>query len=776
MTTCTNLKIWLVLCCLSIQIMGGTNKTLGEEPVYFADVNLKTCAEAQLGISNPTPTDMLTLTELVAKQKNITDLSGLEYATNMQYLDLRYNLISNTSVLSILINLTELDLGYNQITDINALSSLTNLTKLRLRDNQISDITALSHLTNLVELSLYENQVVDVSPLSNLTNLTELSLMRNQIADINPLSNLTNLTNLHVSNNKVEDIDSLSGLTNLNQLGLGINRITDIGVLSNLTNLTWLNLYSNQVTDIGPLSSLDKLEQLYLTSNRISNIISVSGLTRLTCLTLGSNQITDINAISNLTDLTYLYLGDNHIKDITSLSALWNLNYLYLQQNQLTDIGVISAFSKLEYLHLYHNDISDINSLSGLTSLIELRLDDNHIVDIFPLTGLTNLRILDLRSNPLNQDACDTYIPHILENNPGIDLKYDPYIVTIIYVDDDAAYDPGPNNPAISDPSENGTLEHPFDMVQEAIHVAEDGDIVLVYPGLYAEEINFLGKAITVQSATDAAVLENQDDFAVSFYHGEGSDSVLRNFVIRNSFMGIFLAGSSPTISNVTVVDNKYAIEAYAGAEPDISNCILWNNTHGDLFGCRARYSCIERGNEGEGNIYADPLFFNPDNGDYHLRSGRGRYWPEHDVWVLDKITSPCINTGDPLSDYSNEPMPNGGRINMGAFGGTAFASMSEMNQPPEVSIISPEYGSELYGPVLVEVNAWDRDGFVVKVEFFANGDKIGEDNDISDAWKILWSDWTEGTHNLTAKATDNDGAVAISPEVEVTALEPRRR
>jgi parallel beta-helix repeat protein len=73
-----------------------------------------------------------------------------------------------------------------------------------------------------------------------------------------------------------------------------------------------------------------------------------------------------------------------------------------------------------------------------------------------------------------------------------------------------------------------------------------------------------------------------------------------------------------------------------------------------------------------------DPLFADPAGGDYHLLSERGRYWPEHDIWVLDRKTSPCIDGGDPAVDPSGEPMPNGGRINIGAYGGTVQASMSE--------------------------------------------------------------------------------------------------
>ncbi|MBN2594015.1 MAG: hypothetical protein JXA81_10945 [Sedimentisphaerales bacterium] len=250
------------------------------------------------------------------------------------------------------------------------------------------------------------------------------------------------------------------------------------------------------------------------------------------------------------------------------------------------------------------------------------------------------------------------------------------------------------------DDNNNGsTLRTAFATIQKGIDAAEDGDAVLVYPGLYLEEINFLGKAITVQgvavSPAGVPVLWNPGDFAVSFYYGEGPGSILKNFIIKDSFMGIFIADSSPAISNLTIVGNKYGIEAYADSQPDISNCILWNNTDGDLFGCRAMYSCVERG--GEGDITADPLFVDPDNGDYHLRSERGRYWPRFDIWVLDKVTSPCVDGGNPDADTLDEPMPNAGRINIGAYGGTAEASLSPYGQiglPGQASDPDPADGA----------------------------------------------------------------------------------
>ena len=60
----------------------------------------------------------------------------------------------------------------------------------------------------------------------------------------------------------------------------------------------------------------------------------------------------------------------------------------------------------------------------------------------------------------------------------------------------------------------------------------------------------------------------------------------------------------------------------------------------------------------------------------YHLKSEYGRW--NGTQWVYDDVTSFCINTGSPYSDYSGEPSPNGNIINIGAFGGTSTASMGD--------------------------------------------------------------------------------------------------
>ena len=57
--------------------------------------------------------------------------------------------------------------------------------------------------------------------------------------------------------------------------------------------------------------------------------------------------------------------------------------------------------------------------------------------------------------------------------------------------------------------------------------------------------------------------------------------------------------------------------------------------------------------------------------------SRTGRWDPKKQDWVQDKAKSPCIDAGDMNTPINLEPLPNGGIVNIGAYGGTAEASKS---------------------------------------------------------------------------------------------------
>ena len=85
-----------------------------------------------------TDVELEKLTDLNLDNSNITDLTGLEAAKNLQNLSLNHNSISNLSPLSGLTSLRTLSLKENAIADISLLSGLTSLTSLHLEDQRIT--------------------------------------------------------------------------------------------------------------------------------------------------------------------------------------------------------------------------------------------------------------------------------------------------------------------------------------------------------------------------------------------------------------------------------------------------------------------------------------------------------------------------------------------------------------------------------------------------------------------------------------------------------------
>jgi parallel beta-helix repeat protein len=196
-------------------------------------------------------------------------------------------------------------------------------------------------------------------------------------------------------------------------------------------------------------------------------------------------------------------------------------------------------------------------------------------------------------------------------------------------------------------------------------------------------------------------------------HYTSDSDATLTNCIFSgNSAVsaggGIHTRNSSaPTLTNCTFAGNSAAngsavsCDSYEQSHPSnlrLTNCILWDggneiwNNDGSTI--TITYSDVQGAWPGQGNIEADPCFADPGYwdpngtpgdanddywvaGDYHLKSEGGRWDPNSESWVLDDVTSACIDKGDWSSPIGDEPYPNGGRVNMGAYGGTGEASKS---------------------------------------------------------------------------------------------------
>jgi hypothetical protein len=208
------------------------------------------------------------------------------------------------------------------------------------------------------------------------------------------------------------------------------------------------------------------------------------------------------------------------------------------------------------------------------------------------------------------------------------------------------------------------------------------------------------GGAIMCTDSSTATITNNTivgntaeiDGAAIALYY---AFCQVANNVIAHNAADVVAGGlmnylSTPAITNNTFVANRPSalhLEATMSwsslpeACPVVNN-IIWNN---EIFMApdvrtseyRVEFNDIQGGWQGTGNIDVDPWFVDPAAGDYHLKSEAGRWDPVTRSWVIDDVTSPCIDAGNPQSSVGDEPQPNGRRIDMGAYGGTDQAGRS---------------------------------------------------------------------------------------------------
>ena len=295
------------------------------------------------------------------------------------------------------INLDDLDLRHNQISDLSPLASLTNLSRLGFRDNPVSDISPVRNLTNLTHLSFPHTLVSDLSPLAGLINLDNIWFNAGEkISDLSPLRGLINLRIIHAGGHSISDLSPLARLTKLEHIYLPGSDISNLTPLAGLTRLKELYLHHQDVlSDISPLAGLTGLERLNLEDNSISDLSPLAGLTNLKWLNLVVNDISDVSPLASLTNLTWLKVGRDNISDLSPLAGLTGLKELYLPECEISDISPLAGLIELERLSLHHNNISDLSPLARLTNLKWLEISRNNISDLSPLEGLReNIKLI----------------------------------------------------------------------------------------------------------------------------------------------------------------------------------------------------------------------------------------------------------------------------------------------------------------------------------------------------------------------------------------------
>ncbi len=337
---------------------------------WMPDANLRTAVRQALNIaadSSLTQQAMQALTILNAESSEITDIKGLEQATELEVLNL----------------------GTNKITTITPLEGLTHLTELSLNANPIRDITGLKTLVNLTRLNLGSNQIINITPLRELIQITDLNLLNNSITDIAPLAELKSLIRLTLSENQISDLTPLRGLAQISSLSLSENHITDLAPISNLAGITSLDLFGNQISDLTPIADLTQITYLNLSENQIRDIAALKRLKQLIRLEISGNQVQNVAPLKELTEITHLDLSANEIRDITDLEDLTRLRRLYLNTNRITDAAPLSNLDNLEVLWVSGNPIGDLMPFRRLRRLNPDITIDIEFHQLVAATGIT---------------------------------------------------------------------------------------------------------------------------------------------------------------------------------------------------------------------------------------------------------------------------------------------------------------------------------------------------------------------------------------------------
>jgi Leucine-rich repeat (LRR) protein len=376
----------------------------------------------------PAMDDLTSLTyEYPTSQNNplpqISSISGLVYADNLQYLNLEGNSIGDLTPLeglagNGLAKLQQLYLDNNNISDLAGLTGLPDLQTVDLSSNPLGS-TSLAPLTTLPQvnnLALNGCGITDqgLQGLASTSppSLTYLSLSNNNITDSSPLQGLTGLTYLNLDHNQIKDGSRLSNLTNLTELDLASNRqgeddgnggLSDLGFISNMNNLQTLDLSVNNIVYLqppqsaqSPFAKLGNLLSLDLSDNYIIDITPLQGLTSLHNLDLSSNCLNDAD-LKILEGMTFQSGQD--IKTSASATITVAAGAAGDQNQPQISIAVTADTSQL-----------DPSSGKGIVTYTYTVTNPN------PNDPLSNVNVVDDKVAPVTYVSGDDNGDHVLEN------------------------------------------------------------------------------------------------------------------------------------------------------------------------------------------------------------------------------------------------------------------------------------------------------------------------------------------------------------------------
>lgn len=267
----------------------------------FPDPNFQRFIEEYMGVSEFTAVEAGIKTDKFnCGERNIRNLKGIEFFTNITYLDCHWN------------QLITLNLSHN-----------TTLEYLNCEENQLTSID-ISNCTALKEFFCFYNQFTSLDVDSNIS-LEWLCCLGNELTNLN-VSGATALIYLYCTDNQLTSLD-ISNNKNLMELWCDNNQLTNLDI-SNNTKLTVLDCSNNQLTDLD-MSNNTGLIMLQCQNNQLTSISSFVANENLNAVDIRYNNL-------DCGDWNDVQILKTQLGEEVTFDILWGISrgFIYSPQNE----------------------------------------------------------------------------------------------------------------------------------------------------------------------------------------------------------------------------------------------------------------------------------------------------------------------------------------------------------------------------------------------------------------------------------------------------------
>ncbi|KAH8606304.1 putative Leucine rich repeat Leucine rich repeat [Trypanosoma vivax] len=323
----------------------------------------------------------------------IEDITPLAELRHLKTLNLSDNLVKSAKPLEGM-KLVSLDLSRNCLSGVDGLSGLSELRFLSVRQNTITDISSLQQCSLLEELYLADNMIAnvrDLCPLQSIPKLVSLDAVGNPCAPRTQAEECSECRNYLLYN-----MPKLKVLDGLPVVEADQQRARDVFAGRVSSDLL--------VERVGAAETWETVQEIDLSHCGLRELTMPESFGQAKVFHLHHNYLERIDGLLPLQSLVALDLSHNrlgHSPIGKVLQQLPNLLSLSLEANHITDVSLLClALPQLQFLNLKNNEIGSLdNSLCGLVNLRELLLDNNKMRALGPDCFANNLQLTDVSAD-----------------------------------------------------------------------------------------------------------------------------------------------------------------------------------------------------------------------------------------------------------------------------------------------------------------------------------------------------------------------------------------